>query len=68
MNAIGGWAREKFDTILLLLLFAFLIHGNAPEYHEVLGALLLALTGSRNSNPDRPAVPTIPNGQEKHTA
>jgi hypothetical protein len=65
MSGLIGWAREKFDTILLLILFAFLIHGNAPEYHEVLGALLLALTGPRNSNPDRPAVPTIPNDKEK---
>lgn len=43
------WLRAKFDTVLLLALFGFLIHSGASEYHEVLGALLLALTGARNA-------------------
>ncbi len=70
------WLRTKFDTILLLCLFAFLLHAAAAEYHEVLGALLLALTGTRtqrNSDPPpgtvaqltttlQQAAPTAPEG------
>lgn len=45
------WARSKFDTLVLIAVFVLLFHiGSArDEAHEVLGALLLILTGTRST-------------------
>lgn len=50
------WARSKVDTAILLALLVYLSHTGASEYHEAFGALLLALTGTRNMprTPDPP--------------
>lgn len=53
-NAWAQFVRGKFDTILLLCVFGYLLYRADPSQHEVLGALLLALTGSSRSQPSPP--------------
>jgi hypothetical protein len=54
------WARSKFDTVVLLLILVWLMYAKAAEYHEVLGAILLALTGARALRPAETPVPNSP--------
>lgn len=67
METWAQWARSKFDTVLLLLLFAFMVHFADMDMHkEILGALLLALTGSRNK-PDAVPPAIFPNQPASET-
>jgi hypothetical protein len=50
----ASWFRSKSDTFLLLCVFVWLQHTGLNDlYHEVLGALLLALTGQNRGTPPK---------------
>ena len=64
METLGPWARSKFDTLLLLALFGYLLYRGAQESHEAFGALLLALTGGTRIQ-NAPNAP-LPNGPKEN--
>lgn len=48
--SLGEWLRGKFDTLALLAAVILLHAMHSPHVTEFIGALLLALRGSRSSS------------------